>query len=407
MSDERLSLANLSRPEVRADPYPFYARLRAEDPVHYDPLTKSWLVTRYRDVMAVMHDRAMSRAQALDRIFLKLPEQAQIDATPIRSFFSQMLLYTDPPVHTRLRGLVSKAFTPKMVEQLRPMVQRTADELLDAAAAKPVFDFIEDFAFPLPLIVVSRLLGVDVQHQAQFRDWSLRIMAAMGMTSHAPDLIAGATTAIAELTAYVRSIAERLRADPDDSLMSALVASAEAGERLSPTDLVANAVLLLIAGHETTTNLLANGLLALLAHPAQREALRRDPSRFDHAGTEVARYDTSVQLTSRVTVEDGVVGDTAVPAGSMLMLFLGAANRDPEQFANPDAFDVDRPEIKEATFGAGIHYCLGAPLARIELPVGLASVLQRFPDLRVDAPALAWRENPIYRGPKALPVRHR
>jgi len=399
-----LSIANLSRPELRRDPYPFYAKLRSEDPVHFDAEAQTWVLTRYKDVMEVLHDRGTSRTQALERMFARLPQDAQTRATPIRDFFAQMQIYADPPNHSRLRGLVSKAFTPKMVERLRPLVEQTAAELATAAAAKGTFDLIEDFAYPMPLVIVTRMLGIDVADQDRFHDWSTKLMAVLGLTTSDPTVIDAAVKAIDEVTEYTGALADRARKTPDGSLMSALVAAADAGERLSARDLVTNTVMWMIAGHEPTMNMIANGAVVVKQHPQVLAELRANPALYETATTELIRYDGPVHMTTRVATSDLTVGDKTIPAGSLVTLCLAAANRDPEAFANPDVLDFKRPELKEASFGAGIHYCLGAPLARIELPIALATLL-RLPNLTLDIEALEWNENPIVRGPKRLPVR--
>jgi cytochrome P450 len=400
-----LSLANLARPELRRDPYPFYAKLRGEAPVHFDAESQSWVLTRYHDVMAVLHDRGTSRTKALERMFTRLPETLQMRAAPIRNFFAQMQIYADPPDHSRLRGLVSKAFTPKMVEKLQPLVEQTANELAASAVSKRSFDFIEDFAYPFPLIIVTRLLGVDVEHQKQFHEWSNTAMAVLGLQTSEPATIDAAVRAIDDLSGYIETLANRVRHHPDGSLMSALVAAADAGDRLSPSALVANTVMWMIGGHEPTMNMIANGLVALLRHPAVLAEVRANPTLREAAVTELIRYDGPVHMTTRVALADVQVGGNTIPAGSLITLCLAAANRDPDAFPRPDELDLHRPELKEASFGAGIHYCLGAPLARIELPVALTTLLRHIPKLTVDLDALEWHDNPVYRGPKTFPVR--
>lgn len=404
MNVERLSLINLTRPEIRANPYPFYAELQREEPVHWDEPRKSWVITRYADVTAVLRDRRFSNARGLEAVFARLPEEARVQASPIQRFFSSMMHHTDPPYHTRLRGLVSKAFTPRVVEQMRPLVQRVTDDLLDAAANKEKVDVILDFAYPLPLTVVAHLLGVQAERHDQLKKWSENVVAAVGMPRHSSEVIQLAVESIAELTAYIQPMITELRERPNDGLMSGMVAAADQGEHLSSEELVSSTLLLLIAGHETTTNLIANGVLLLLQHPDQLEKLRKDPSLVENAADEILRYDSSVQMVNRVAMEDIEIGGKQIGRGQMVTLVLGAANRDPDQFKDPDRFDVSRPEIRYTSLGMGMHYCLGAPLVKLEVPIALGTLLRRFPSVRLASDDVAWRETPSYRGPKALHV---
>jgi cytochrome P450 len=317
---------------------------------------------------------------------------------------AQTMLTSDPPQHTRLRGLVNKAFTARRLESLRPHIQEIVDELLDAMKGKRELDVIWDLGYPLPVIVIAELLGVPPDHREQFKHWSDGIVGSLGSAFAAPDVQQRAMDSATALVGYFQGvIAERRRA-PKDDLISALIAAEEQGQVLSEEELLATLVLLLVAGNETTTNLIGNGTLALLRHPDQLARLRSDPSIAETAVEELLRYDSPVQATGRVATEDIEVGGTVVKEGQVAFLLLGAANRDPAVFPEPDRLDLTRQDNRHVAFGYGIHFCLGAPLARIEAQVALPSLLARFPGLRLATGELEWGGNLILRGLKRLPV---
>lgn len=401
---EMLGLSNLKRPEVRANPYPFYAGLRSEDPVHWDEELGFWVLTRYADIASVYQDARFSRAQGLRSGYERLPESEQTIAEPVYRCFSKTMFYSDPPYHTRLRGLVNSAFTPTAVEQMRPYVQRTVDTLLDAVQANGKMDAIRDFAYPLPIFVITQMLGLPTEERAQFKKWSDDLFAILGSVPHSPELMEGAARSLNALTDYITQLSEARRKHPQEDLLTALVEATENGEQLTREELVANMIILLSAGHETTINLIGNGLLALLQNPDQLQKLRAQPGLVASAVEEMMRYDNPVQIAYRSAAEDLEIGGKHIRKGQLVNSVLAAGNRDPERFSDPDRFDITRDEGRHLGFGLGIHFCLGAPLVRLEAQTAFTAILHRFPELSLAAENLEWQEHPIFRGVKSLPV---
>ncbi len=399
-----LSLSNLQDPEVRANPYPFYAQLRSQDPVHWDEELGFWVLTRYADIASVYHDPRFSRAQGLRRGYERLPESEQVIAEPVYHSFSKTMFYSDPPYHTRLRGLVNSAFTPAAVEQMRPYVERTVDNLLDAVQANGQMDVIHDFAYPLPIMVIAQMLGLPAEERVRFKKWSDDLFAILGSVPHAPELMERAAHSLNELTSYVTELSEARRKHPGEDLLTALVEATEEGQHLSQAELVANMIILLSAGHETTSNLIGNGLLALLQNPDQMQKLRAQPDWIASAVEEMMRYDNPVQISYRSAAEDVEIGGKCIHKGQLVNSILAAGNRDPEHYSEPDRFDITRDEGKHLGLGLGIHFCLGAPLLRLEAQVAFTSILHRFLELRLATETLEWQEHPIFRGVKSLPV---
>jgi pimeloyl-[acyl-carrier protein] synthase len=401
---ETLSLSNLKRPEVRANPYPFYEQLRAQDPVHWDEELGFWVLTRYADIVAVYHDSRFSRAQGLRRGYERLPESEQMIAEPVYHSFSKTMFYSDPPYHTRLRGLVNSAFTPAAVEQMRPYIQKTVDDLLDNVQRNGNMDVIHDFAYPLPIMVIAQMLGLPVEDRVRFKKWSDDLFAILGSVPHAPDLMERAARSLSELTSYITDLSDARRQRPLKDLMTALVEAVEGGEHLTQEELVANVIILLSAGHETTSNLIGNGLLALLQHPDQMHKLRERPNLIATTVEEMMRYDNPVQISYRSAAADVEIGGKSIRKGQLVNSILGAGNRDPERFSEPDRFDITRDEGRHLGLGLGIHFCLGAPLLRLEAQVAFTSILRRFPKLSLATENFEWQEHPIFRGVKSLPV---
>ncbi|MGZ9235194.1 MAG: cytochrome P450 [Anaerolineales bacterium] len=401
---QALSLSNLGQPEVRLDPYPFYAQIRSQDPVHWDEGLGFWVLTRYADIASVYHDPRFSRAQGLRRGFERLPESEQTIAEPVYRSFSKTMFYSDPPYHTRLRGLVNSAFTPTAIEQMRPYIQRTVDNLLDTVQAQGKMDVIHDFAYPLPILVIAQMLGLPARDRIQFKTWSDDLFAILGSVPHAPALMERAVRSLTDLTKYVTELSDDRRGQPQEDLLTALVGAAEDGETLTQEELVANVIILLSAGHETTSNLIGNGLLALLENPDQMQKLRKQPGLMASAVEEMMRYDNPVQIAYRSAAEDVEVGGKCIRKGQLVNSILAAGNRDPERFSEPDQFDITRDEGRHLGFGLGIHFCLGAPLVRLETQIAFSAMLRRFPEMSLAAENLEWQEHPIFRGVKSLPV---
>jgi cytochrome P450 len=316
------------------------------------------------------------------------------------------MLFRDPPDHTRLRALASKAFTPRGVETLRGHIQGIVDRLLERVADAPRMDVIEDLAYPLPVTVISELLGVPVGDGDTVKGWSRDVARALDAIALpvGPDVIERGRRATDEMAGYFRDLIAERRRRPGTDLLSGLVEAEEAGDRLTEQELLATCVLLYVAGHETTVNLIGNGLLALLRHPEERRRLQADPGLLSGAIEELLRYDGPVQRTGRMAAYDTEIGGVPIPAGSLVLGLLGAANRDPSRFTEPDRLDLGRAEPRHLAFGSGIHYCLGAALARLEAQVAIATVLRRFPALTLAVECPIWRPSSTLRGLEALPV---
>jgi cytochrome P450 PksS len=391
-------------PAFKADPYPFYAHLRAEQPVHRGTLPGGrsvWLVTCYDDVMRVLHDPRFVKSPGR----AMTPEQRQQlpPMTPALKLMQEDLLNQDPPNHTRLRALVSKAFTPGLIEGLRPRIQRLADELLDAMAPTGEADLIDEYAFPIPITVIAELLGVPVADRDQFRAWSDAFISA----APTADSVRRLADEVERYVAYLQALFEERRRDPKDDLISGLVNVEEAGDRLTPGELVSMASIILIAGHETTVNLIGTGTLTLLQHPDQLARLRNGPELIRAAIEELLRYSGPVEgSTERYAAEDVEIGGVTIPQGSLVLVVLASANRDAAHFAEPDALDLTRDTRQHLAFGHGIHYCLGAPLARLEGQIAIGTLVRRFPDLQLTVPveSLRWRPGMVVRGLEHLPV---
>jgi len=384
-------------PEFVADPYPTYHRLRAEDPVHHSPLG-FWVLSRYDDVVAALRDPRFAKEAIASVVAARFGISV---AGPGLS-----MLDRDPPNHTRLRGLVNKAFTPRVVEVLRPRVQAIVDELLDRVRDQGSMDLIEDFAYPLPVIVICEMLGVPLADRDRFKTWGLDIARGLDAIWLPPDSevavrSAASRRAIAE---YFRELIAERRTEPRGDLLSGLIAAEEAGDHLSVEELLATCILLLIAGHETTVNLIGNGTLALLRHPAELRRLRDDPGLITTAVEELLRFDGPVQRTARVPSEDVTIAGRTIPAGEIVMPFIGAADRDPAQFPDPDRLDIARADNRHIAFGWGIHFCLGAPLARVEGQIAINTLARRLPKLALAADKPDYRQSLTLRGLKTLHV---
>jgi cytochrome P450 len=390
---------NPMAPEFVADPYPTYHRLREEDPVHQSPLG-FWVLTRYEDVVSSLRDPRMIKepiaAFVAARFGLQIPPTGM----------GLSMLDRDPPDHTRLRGLVSKAFTPRVIEQLRPHIQQIVDGLLDKVEGEPGMDLIEQFAYPLPVIVICEMLGVPVADHERFKGWGLDIARGLDAILLPPDSPVAQRSMQARhaLAAYFRELIAERRTAPRDDMLSGLIAAEEAGDKLTEDELLATCVLLLVAGHETTVNLIGNGSLALLRHPDQRKRLQEDPGLITTAVEELLRFDGPVQRTARIPSEDVTFGGKTIGKGEMVMPFIGAADRDPAQFSDPDRLDIGRTDNRHIAFGWGIHFCIGAPLARVEGQIAINTLLRRKPKLALATDKPEHRQSLTLRGLSHLPV---
>ena len=397
-----MAVFNPFLPSYLESPYGAYAALRAEEPVHYSAALQAWVLTRYADCAAVLRDHeafSSNPLHARGQLAEALREQRRgfpLGETPT-------VLNSDPPAHGRLRGLVNRAFAPRRVEDLRPRIEEIAGDLLADARPGAPFDVATDFAQPLPIVVIAELLGVPASDRARLKAWSAAIAAATDPLAPAP-VLDGARRATAELVAYVGAVADERRARPADDLISALIEAEEDGRRLSRDELLAFSILLLLAGHETTTNLIANGTLALAEHPGEASRLRGDRSLLPSAVEELLRYDGPVQGVVRFAAADAEAGGRRIEAGSTLLLLVGAANRDPEQFPGPDALDIGREPNRHLGFGRGVHFCLGAPLARLEAEIAFGRLLDRFGELRLAGEGPRRSGTLVLRGLSSLPL---
>jgi pimeloyl-[acyl-carrier protein] synthase len=397
MSDE--VLFNPLLPEFHADPYPFYKRLREKEPVHQSPMG-FWVLTRYDDCVAVLRDQRFGREEFQQMLTAVYGDDTEKPALP------RSMLFRDPPDHTRLRALVSKAFTPRMIETMRDHIQEIVDRLLDRVNDAGRMDVIEDLAYPLPVTVICEMLGVPVDDHASIRGWSAdiaRSLDAIGLPSD-QDIVERGRKSRRALADYFRRLVPQRRARPQHDLLSGLLAAEEQGDKLTQDEVIAMCLLLFIAGHETTVNLIGNGTLALLRHPDQMKKLRAEPALIGNAVEELLRYDSPVQRTARISTTDVELAGQQFPKGTMVITALGAANRDPAQFADPDRLDVTRKDPRHISFGFGIHFCLGAPLARVEGQLALGTLLRRMPRLALAESNLEWRESSVLRGLKRLDV---
>jgi cytochrome P450 len=400
-------------PATRADPYPVCRRILEQCPVFEGPFD-AVVLSRYADSWAVLRDPRASTDQRHSTAYQNSVASGELHPVSEAPFEQPSFLFLDPPDHTRLRRLVSKAFTPRVVEALRPTVQQWVDELIDRAAEKPRIELIADLAYPLPVRVICRMLGIPAEDRENFRAWARDLERGLDpvdtLSAEEQDRMVSAVEA---LTAYFDVLITRrraeLRRDGDrlraaDDLLSALIAVEEQGDQLTTEELNATCRLLLLAGHVTTVNLIANGMLALLRNPDQRERLRADRSLAATTVEEVLRYDPPVQFAGRVAREPLEVGGVTFPKGKRIVLLLSAANRDPARFADPARFDITRADNSHLTFGAGIHFCLGAPLARLEGQVALSALAARLVDpvLEVDPPP--YKDHIVLRGPQTLPI---
>ena len=401
----------LRPPSFTSDPYPVYARLRAEAPVYWSPYFGQWLVTRGELVTEVARNWEIFSSVGWDSFFLsQLPSDLRPEIpTVIDHFRTVNISTTDPPVHTRLRRLLSKAFTPRRVATLEGRVRAIAERLLDDLGdgdGDVEFDLIASLAYPLPVAVIGALYGVDDDDHADLKRWSHAVVAYTGSTVAQADLARVLDGALADFRAYLRGLVAERRRRPRDDLLSDLVAAVDEGERLTEDELVATSINLLFAGHETTTNLIGNGTLALLRHPDQLDLLRRRPELLPGAVEELLRFDSPVQRVRRIVMSDIVLGGREIPAGSAVTAFLGSANRDPEQWDRPDDLDVTRPDVFHMSFGGGPHFCIGAALARLEGRIAFQTLLDRFDDLQVaDTFEDRWHPNIAFRGLTELPLR--
>lgn len=390
--------------DLRADPYPYYKRLREEDPVHWSEALDAWVLTRYDDVVAVLQDPRFSsdRSRTRNRIAQEAMANGEEHGNTMPR--ANTMLSADPPEHTRMRLLISKAFLPRAVERLRPHIQEIADDLLDAASEPGRLDVLMDFAYPLPVIVIAELMGVPPEDRAQFKRWSDDIVDTLGGNFVAPEYAERGAQSGREIADYFRGVIEERRRSPKEDLITVLVNAADTGDVLDEGQLVATCVVALIAGNETTRNLVCNGMLALLNNPDQLEKLWQDRSLVPSAIEELLRYAGPVHCTARVATEAIEIGGTLVDKGQLVFTMIAAANRDPAHFSEPERLDITRRNNHHVAFGSGIHACLGQPLARLETKIAFDTLARRIPNPRLAIDEVEWGPSFVLRGMKSLPI---
>ena len=396
-------LFNPLAPEFIRDPYPHYQRLRTTDPMHVTPLG-AFVASRHAEVSLVLRDKRFGKDFAERTIRRYGPKSME---EPVFRSMSHWMLQKDPPDHARLRGLVVKAFTARRVEDMRPRIQQVVDQTLDRIIPQGRMDLIEDFAFRLPVTIICDMLGIPEEQRELFYTGSRDGGRLLDPVPLSPEEISRANAGNAMAAMYFQQLFDLRRKQPGDDLITQLVQAEEDGSKLSNEELTANIILLFGAGHETTVNLIGNGLLALHRNPDQLALLKANPALITNAIEEFLRYDSSVQLTGRVALEDiDDLGGKKIPKGEGVLCLLGSANHDPAVYPDrPDRLDIVRPNVKPLSFGGGIHFCLGAQLARIEAEIAIATLLRRLPDLRLDnAETPQWRPTFVLRGLKELPA---
>jgi cytochrome P450 len=395
-----LSLYHLLDPEVLANPYPLYDRLRIEDPVHWDPFLHAWVVTRYADVVRVLHDFSADRTPTPEQ----LTAMGLSALNPIAQVMVKQMLFMDAPAHTRLRALASSVFTPSKVELLRSHIQEIADHLLDAVEVRGHMDVIADFAEPLPAIVTAEMLGVPVEDHNQLKAWSADFAEMLGNFQHNPDRVPRVLRSLEQMTAYFRDAIEKPGVGRREGLIQSLATAEIQGDRLSKEEVIANSIVTMVGGQETTTNLIGNGLLSLLRNREPLEQLQNDLSLTPSAVEELLRYESPSQHTARLAPRDSELGGKQIRKRDAVIAVMAAGNRDPERFPDPDRLDILRKDNRHLAFGWAAHFCFGAALARIEGQIAFETILRRFRNLALKPGPLTWRTNLGLRGLNALPI---
>ncbi len=396
-----LSLYHLLDPEVLASPYPLYRRLREEDPVHWDPYLHAWVVTRYVDVVTVLHHYRAARTPAPER----LEDLGMGELSPIAALMVRQMLFLDPPEHRRVRRLASAAFTPRRVAVLREHIRQITEGLVDGLGGGGRFDVMEGLANPLPAIVTAEMLGVPTADHELLKSWSQDFAEMLGNFQHNPGRAKKVLQTVEEMVAYFRAAVISEASKPTEGLINALTTAEIDGDRLRVEEVVANVIVTMVGGQETTTNLIGNGLLTLLRQPDQLERLRSDPTLMESAVEELLRYESPSQHTARLAPAGAVLGDKEIPEGDAVIAVMGAGNRDPERFTDPDRLDLGREDNRHLAFGWAGHFCFGAPLARIEGQIAFETLLATFSELSL-APdqEIRWRPNLGLRGLTELHV---
>ena len=396
-----LSLYHLLDPEVLANPYPLFHRLRVEAPVHWDAFLHTWVVTRYADVLEVLHNFSAERTHTPEK--LEAMGLAQIG--PIAQLMVKQMLFMDPPGHTRLRSLASQAFSPARVAVLRTHIREIVNRLLDKVQAKGQMDIIADLGDPLPAIVTAEMLGVPLEDRHQLKAWSTNFAEMLGNFQHNPEHAARMLRTVQDMTSYFHDRIREMKNIPHDGLVHSLMTAEIDGDRLTEEEVVANSIVTMVGGLETTTNLIGNGVLTLLRNPGEMQKLTEDSSLIPTAVEEMLRYESPSQHTGRLAPKDVEWEGKVIRKGQAVMAVMAAANRDPNRFPDPDRFDVARADNRHLAFGYAAHFCFGAALARVEGQEAFEALVRRFPALELQPGPLVWRNNLGLRGLIALPVK--
>lgn len=399
-AESELSLCRLLDPDVLADPYPLYDRLRSHDPVWWDPFLHSWVVTSYAGVLTVLHKFSADRTPTPEQ----LAAMGMSSLQPVAQVMVRQMLFMDAPAHTRLRGLCSSAFTSRRVDHLRPHIQQIADSLIDRVLPTGHIDVIADFANPLPAIVTAELLGVPASDHVQLKNWSSDFAEMLGNFQHNPDRVSGVLRSVDEMTRYFRAAIRDTKRHERQGLIQLLVDAVDGGTRLTEDEVIANIIVTMVGGQETTTNLIGNGFLTLLRNPASLAELRDNPSIIETAVEELLRFESPSQHTARLAPDELVLGEKRIKKRDAVMAVMAAANRDPDRFSQPNRLNLTRKDNRHLAFGWAAHFCFGAPLARIEGQIAFATLLRRLPNPTLMPQPLVWRQNLGLRGLTSLPV---
>ena len=395
-----LSLYHLLDPEVLANPYPLYERLRTEAPVHWDPYLHAWVVTRYADVVTVLHHFSANRTPTPEHF----AAMGLAELGPIAQLMTRQMLFMDGAAHARLRGLASMAFTPARVEVLRSHIREIVENLMRPLLRAGHMDVINDLAAPLPAIVTAEMLGVPTSDCDQLKAWSADFAEVLGNFQHNPDRAAQTLKCVEEMTAYFRDAIRRMKTEPREGLINSFMTAEIEGDRLSEDEIVANCIVTMVGGQETTTNLIGNGVLSLLRNPDQLRRLKNDLTLIPSAVEELLRYESPSQHTARICPEDTELGGKQIRKGQAVIAVMAAGNRDPERFHEPDRLDLGRADNRHLAFGWASHFCFGAALARIEGQLVFQAIASRTNNLTLEPGPIVWRENLGLRGLTSLPV---
>jgi cytochrome P450 len=399
-ADASLSLVRLLEPEVLANPYPLYHKLRSEDPVHWDRFLQTWVVTRYDDVLTVLSSFSADRTPTPEQ----LSSMGLSALNPIATVMVKQMLFMDAPAHTRLRGLASAAFTPQRVAALRSHIQDIAESLIDKVKARGRMDIIADFAAPLPAIVTAEMLGVPTEDHMNLKKWSADFAEMLGNFQHNPDRVSRVLASTNNLVTYFQEAIRAMSKHPKEGLIHSFMTAEVDGDRLSEEEIVANCIVTMVGGQETTTNLIGSGLFTLLRNREQFQQLLDNGDIIPSAVEELLRYESPSQHTGRIARQDVDLGGKKIRKGQAVMAIIAAANRDPERFPDPDRLILDRKDNKHLAFGWSSHFCFGAPLARMEGQLSFEVLLRRLKNLELAPGPPRWRENSGLRGLTALPV---